>query len=293
MEDIIIIDNGSYSCKYGYGEREKPEGEVRSVIYYNKKKRRYKIANEKVKERKREYPIRNGVIQDIEKMKVIWDEIIYRRLKIKPKEKRIMLSMIDIEDEKYNEKIKKMMLEEYKFKEVGLVNQQILSLNGSERERGIIVDIGYDITRIVAIYDNYLLKNTLRISNISGRKINEYIKEKKKIKGNEDEIDKKKRKILKKEKIWEEIIMRGDIIEKIRETIEKSPIDYKKELKKNIIIIGGTSTIKGLCKKISEEIKKKEKEIKIRAYKNRKISSWKGGIKICKEKKYEKMWEKK
>ena len=319
----IVIDHGSYSCKYGISGYGKPEGKIKSQIIYDKKTMKYMIANKDEIEDELYYPIKNGIIQDFDKMKIIWDEIFYKKMKIKPEKCKILLSLVETTDDNYKNKIIKIMLDDYKFDGVQIANQQVLALYGSGKNMGIVVDIGHTITRIVPIYDSYMIHSGCGISFQTGIYINKYIN--KCIEGdlNDSEMDeikkllfiKKNHTQLKKklehkinnvnEKINElnkhemdNILIDAsegdhdinDIVSLILNAIKKSPIDYRAELSKNIMLIGGTSAIPGLCKKLYLKLKKDNENVKVYGYKNRIIASWVGGSIFSCLPTFDKMW---
>lgn len=259
IHDKIIVDHGSYSCKYGYAGFNKPIG----IISANG-------------------IIKNSVIQNIYEMCIIWDKIFYEKLKIDPKKTKILLSLSNISDITYYDKIKDIMLNKYMFDSIQIYNQQLLSLYSVGKNTGIVVDIGHDITKIVPIYDSHIINYAIIYSPLTGKLINNFLKKQGVISNNYDKI---KKKIIKSpdsklyDILFNPLLIDYDIDNLatiVMKAIDLCPIDLKIILSQNIILIGGTSSIPGLCKELKKNIKDAY-NVKIFGPKNRHFASWIGG----------------
>jgi actin-related protein len=184
------------------------------------------------------------------------------------------------------------MLNKFHFQGVYIANQSVLSLYGLGKNIGLIVDMGHDITRIIPVYDSYILEEGSKYSTLAGKTLNKYINEDQLIKYNDNTLHKLKRKKFKnrskthnKWSKYDNIFINpliidldsDSIVKLILQGIELSPIDLRKELSENIMLVGGTSSISGLCKKLTTELRKVNHNCKVYAYKNRNIASWIGG----------------
>lgn len=261
--NIIIIDHGSYSCKYGFSGFSKPIG----IISANG-------------------IIKNSGIQNINDMCTIWDKIIYEKLKIDPKKTKILLSLSNISDTTYYNKIKDIMLKKYMFNSIQIYNQQLLSLYSVGKNTGIVVDIGHDITKVVPIYDSHIIDYAIVYSPLTGKLINNYLKLEGIISNNYDKI--KKNLIKSSDVKLYDVLLNPSIInydipnlgQIVMNAIDLCPIDLKTRLSQNIILIGGTSSIPGLCKELKKNINDKY-NVKIFGPKNRHFASWIGGSTLC------------
>lgn len=341
---IIVIDHGSYSCKYGYGGYDKPIGSVRTTILkMNNKILKVGLEESIVKilnDVDILYPIKNGIIQDFNLMKIIWDDIFYNKLNIIPENNKIILSLSEISnDDTYKQKIINIMLNDYNFEDVQILNQQILALYGLGKEEGLVIDIGHNLTRIIPIYNSYRIIKGERYSNLSGSTINKYInhifltKELSGDKYSDDILNKIKKNLFGVNKLeniktyndfceFDDVLLNPSLInydckslvDLIIESINDCPIDIKRNIIKNIVLVGKSSLMPGFCKKLSIELKQvlqnnktkricfkvrtiknnKNKcsgNIRIYAYKNRGIASWIGGSIICKLSSFNKNWQ--
>ena len=315
----IVIDHGSFSCKFGYAGYDKPMGMIRTTVAHDKINNKYDVGLKESmtivnKYNNIIYPIKNGIIQDFEIMKKIWDCIFYNHMKIEPKKCKLLMSMANISDKTNFHKIIKIMINHYNFRGVQIYDQQILSLYGVGKNMGLVVDIGHNLTRIVPIYDSIILHKAVKYSCLAGSSINKYINMASNENFVDDILNKAKKRIFKKnyrneeyifvnkKKInnssWDDILLNpkllnydcDNLVELISDSIKNCPIDIKKVIMTNIILIGGTSAIPGLCKKINAELKKYDKTIRVYGHKNRHISSWIGGSILSCLPTFDNMW---
>jgi actin, other eukaryote len=258
--DNIVIDHGSYTCKYGYAGRSTPIGTINACGI-----------------------IKNSIIQNFDKMCEIWDIIIYEKLKIDPKHTKIMISLANSSDTTYYNKIRHIMTHKYMFNHVQLYNQQLLSLYSVGKNTGLVVDIGHEITRIVPIYDSCVIEYGIIYSNLTGKLIDEYLKY---ISVCDTNFNKIKKNIIKSNNssMLYEVLFNPSLIhhdtqnltEIVLKSINMCPIDLRIPISKNIILVGGTSSIPGLCKELKKNIGLRH-DVKIFGPKNRNIASWIGG----------------
>lgn len=235
----IIIDHGSYYIKYGYSGYSTPMG-------------KYKLDNSDI--------ISNSVIIDYNKMINIWNDIFYKEMKINPREKYILLTDTIYGGKENRSKISEIMLNHYNFKGVQVYNQQLLALYSTCKDKGLVVDIGYSCTRIVPIYDSFILTEGIHLSSFGYNKLQ----------------------ILTKDQYKEKLIKK--ISKLIIKSIAESPIDYRKVLYMNILLAGGGSNISGLPKSIIKHIKNNydiKCKLKCFAPKQRFNLSWIGGSMVC------------
>jgi actin-related protein len=306
LNNKIVIDHGSYSTKYGYAGYDKPEGLIRSLIIKDGYESIVDIEESFIKGfegMEIEYPIKNGYIMNYDLMENIWDEIFYNKLKIDPKISSILITEQSNTPNKTRDIIKEIMFEKYGFNQIQFCNQQVVSLYGSGRSTGIVLDIGHDITRCVPVYDSLVINNGSQFSGLAGKRFNNHICNYHNFKKKDDEMDIYKRKYFKteKNKLYRnyfidqldniDCLSLSDLINK---SIQQSDIDLRKDLAKNIVMVGGTSKIPGLCKDIYNSLNKYDNlKYKITASKNRDISAWLGGSILSGIPTFNNMWIKK
>ena len=249
-DDKIIIEFDNEYIRYGFAGYDSPHGQMSSNILYDENFvlvdtsyiNGFNIMN----------PIKNNIIVDMNKMKYIWDEIFYNKLKIDPKNCYVLICEPLFNGETNKIKLRKILLDEYKFRGVQFCNKQILALYGAGKNRGLVIDLGYNCTKIVPIYDNYLLSDAIIMTERT----------------DDNNI--------------------SDISDLILKSINLSPIDLRKILYQNMLIIGENSlNVKGelsIAKKIIKNIRKKINppfKLKISSPKNRILLPWLGGSVLC------------
>jgi len=235
----IVVDHGTYYIKYGYSGYNKPLGSV-------------KVNNDKI--------IKNSVIVDYNKMIDIWDDIFYNKLDINIITTDILLTDTVYGGDVNREKIINIMLNHYNFKRVTIQNQQILALYSTCRDKGLVIDIGYSTTRIVPIYESYILVKGIVMSSFGYHCV--------------DKLGKQ----LYREKLV------NNISKLVIKSIKSTPIDYRRIMLENILLVGGGSKFTGLTQDIVKTIRsiyKTKSKIKIYAPKDRYYISWIGGSVLC------------
>ena len=201
----LILDIGSYSIKYGMGRNIMP-----TLI-------------------KSKHIIINSIINDKNK----FNNIINNILLIENVDTILICEPVNTSDN-YRQLINN-YFSKYKIK---YINQQLLALYSFGKDKGLVIDIGYN-TKIVAFYDSYLL-DYLYIKHIK----------------NDDEL-------------IENISSSLNII------IQKIAIDLRKDIIKNIYIIG-YNNINDIALKLLKELSPKY-SYHLTVPKNNKFATWFGG----------------
>jgi len=248
--DKIIIEFDNEYVRYGFAGYDAPFGQISSRLQYDENF--VLVDTIDIDGFKIMSPIKNNIIVDMDKMKYIWDEIFYNKLKINTKMCYILVCDPLFNGEANKEELSKIFLDDYKFKGVLFFNKQILALYGVGKNRGLVIDLGCNSTKIVPIYENYILFDAIIIT---------------------DAID--------SDNI-------SEICDSIIKSINLSPIDFRKIFYQNMLIIGKNSVCnKGelsIGKKIIKNIKNKlnlSLKLKISSPKNRIFLPWLGGSILC------------
>ncbi|CAF0851637.1 unnamed protein product [Didymodactylos carnosus] len=122
------------------------------------------------------YPVENGIVQDWEDMKHIYNYLFSsKKMNIDPKDCKILLTEAPLNPVKNRAKMLEVMLEQFQFSEVSLAYQAILTLYAQGILTGVVVDIGDGVTHICPVVDGYCLQNSIARLNIAGRDITRYL----------------------------------------------------------------------------------------------------------------------
>ncbi|KAM9998626.1 hypothetical protein ACTFIY_008290 [Dictyostelium cf. discoideum] len=194
----IVIDNGSYLCKAGFGGEESPRSIFRSVVG------RPNFCNRGVKNgmgQKDCYVGDEAIVKksilslkcpNESKSPVNWDDIekilhhvFYNELRVSLSSsslndtesfhKGVLLSEIPLNPKENRERITQIMFETFDTPNFYLANQSALSLYSKGRLNGIVLDSGNNITYTVPIYEGHPIPNSINQLKIAGNSITEYL----------------------------------------------------------------------------------------------------------------------
>ena len=121
------------------------------------------------------YPITNGIVQKWEDMEHLYNYTFFERLKIDPKEHKIMLTEAAMNPKKNREKLVETMFETYGFNGVHCSIQAVLTLYAQGLLTGVVVDSGDGVTHIVPVYEGFALPQSIRRLDVAGRHLTEYM----------------------------------------------------------------------------------------------------------------------
>jgi actin, other eukaryote len=107
------------------------------------------------------YPIRRGIIEDIDSMAQIWCHI-FDELNLEPKNVNVLMtdSPFDTKEktkEKQRAKIAEYLFEELKIKSFAMMNTAALSMYSTGKVSGLIVESGESLSYTVPIFEGYAL----------------------------------------------------------------------------------------------------------------------------------------
>jgi len=88
-------------------------------------------------------------VRSWEDMKVVWNHTFFDKLKIDPKECRILLTEPPMNPKSNREKLVKCMFEDYGFAGVSISIQAVLVLYAQGLFTGVVVDSGDGVTHVV------------------------------------------------------------------------------------------------------------------------------------------------
>jgi len=121
------------------------------------------------------YPITNGIVQKWDDMIHLYNYTFIDRLKIDPKEHKIMLTEAAMNPKKNREKLVETMFETFGFQGVHCSIQAVLTLYAQGLLTGVVVDSGDGVTHIVPVYEGFALPQSIRRLDVAGRHLTEYM----------------------------------------------------------------------------------------------------------------------
>jgi len=117
----------------------------------------------------------NGIIRNWEDMMYVWDYTFFEKLKINPKECKIMLTEAPMNPQQNRRKMVETMIEKYGFKACYIAIQAVLTLYAQGLLTGVVVDSGDGVTHIVPVFEGYSLPHLTRRLDVAGRDVTRYL----------------------------------------------------------------------------------------------------------------------
>jgi actin-related protein len=178
--DPIVIDNGSCTCKAGISGDESPKCIFSSVINHRNlsNNKDFFIGNEAQSARDIftiKNPIVRGIITNWDEMEKIWHHIFHAELKVTPEEHQVLLTEAPLNPKGNREKMSEIMFEKFNVPAMFVAIPAVLSLYGSGRTTGLVLDSGHGVTHVVPVYDGYHIHNAIIRSNFAGQDLNGYL----------------------------------------------------------------------------------------------------------------------
>jgi actin-related protein 2 len=121
------------------------------------------------------YPIENGVVRSWEGMEHVWDYTFYEKMKIDPKQHKILLTEAAMNPKANKVRMVKTMFEKYGFTHCHVAVQALCVLSAQGLLTGVVLDSGDGVTHIVPVYEGANLPHLVRRLNVAGRHITSHL----------------------------------------------------------------------------------------------------------------------
>jgi len=184
----VVCDNGTGFVKCGFAGQNFPTAIFPAMIGRPIMRAEEKVGDVELKDimvgeeaaelrtmLELKYPMENGIIVNWEDMFHLWDYTFYEKLKINPKECKVLLTEPAQNPKNNRIKMVQAMFERYGFQAVYVAIQAVLTLYGQGIQTGVVVDSGDGVTHIVPIYEGFALPHLTRRLDIAGRDITRYL----------------------------------------------------------------------------------------------------------------------
>jgi len=122
-----------------------------------------------------EYPISEGIVRNWDGMRHIWDYTFHERMKIDPKDHKILLTEPPMNPTKNKKRMLENMFETYGFAAGKVSIQAMLVLYAQGLLTGVVVDSGDGVTHIVPVWEGTCPPNLVKRLNIAGRHMTKYL----------------------------------------------------------------------------------------------------------------------
>lgn len=121
------------------------------------------------------YPITNGIVQNWDDMTHLYNYTFNQRLKIDPREHKIMLTEAANNPKKNRKMLVEAMFEKFNFAGVQVSVQAVLTLYAQGLLTGVVVDSGDGVTHVVPVYEGYTNPQNIQRLDVAGRHLTEYL----------------------------------------------------------------------------------------------------------------------
>jgi actin-related protein 2 len=184
----VVCDNGTGFVKCGYSGDNFPQLIFPSMIgrplmryeeeFKDVELKDVMVGDECAKLRamlETSYPVENGIVKDWVGMKHLWDYTFFERMKIDPKEHKVLLTEPPMNPTANKKKMCEHMFEEYGFSAAKVSIQAMLVLYAQGLLTGVVVDSGDGVTHIVPVWEGMCPPNLIKRLNVAGRHITRYL----------------------------------------------------------------------------------------------------------------------
>jgi actin-related protein len=186
MIEAIIIDNGTYTCKAGFSDDDMPTVEIPTVIGYPSDQEEGEdtdqidifVGEEALSKGgilKNYKPIVMGELRDYDKMEEIWKHIFYNELLADTKSHPVIMTEAPFADYNNRGKMAEILFEHLHVEQLYITNTSTLALYANGKTTGVVVDIGYQTTSCVPIYEGFVLNHAVSKVEIGGADLTEYL----------------------------------------------------------------------------------------------------------------------
>lgn len=121
------------------------------------------------------YPVDNGIVKDWEGMRHLWDYTFFERMKIDPKNHKVLLTEPPMNPTENKKRMLENMFETYNFSAAKVSIQAMLVLFAQGLLTGVVVDSGDGVSHIVPVWEGICPPNLIKRLNVAGRHVTRYL----------------------------------------------------------------------------------------------------------------------
>jgi len=184
----VVCDNGTGYVKCGFAGDNFPQHNFpsmigRPIMRYEEEFKDVQLKEIMVGEECAEkramlevsHPVEKGIVKDWKGMKYLWDYTFTEKLKIDPKEHRILLTEPPMNPKANQASMLQNMFETYGFAGAKVNIQAMLVLYAQGLLTGVVLDSGDGVTHIVPVWEGICPPLLIKRLNVAGRHITRYL----------------------------------------------------------------------------------------------------------------------
>ena len=185
----IIIDGGGDTMKGGFAKDNLPFANFPCVLGRPAHKGvmvgmggKDSYIGEEARERtgtlSMKYPIEYGMVTNWDDMEHIWHHMFYNELRAAPEEHPVLLSETPLNPKANKERTTQIMFETFNTPALYISVSSVLSLYGSGRITGVVLESGHTVSHTVPVYGGYVLPHAVQRFDFAGCHLTDYLAEK-------------------------------------------------------------------------------------------------------------------
>lgn len=181
----IVIDNGTGMIKAGFAGDEAPKSSFPNMIGKPKfnplpgaNDKDIYIGEEALEKKgilSLEYPLDHGIVSNWDNMYRIWRHVYDHELGVESEEHPVLLTEAPMNPKINREKMIEFFFEDLKVPAFYVFTQAVLSLYGSGKTTGVVLDSGDGVSHIVVVYEAFCITHAVNRIDLAGRDLTKYL----------------------------------------------------------------------------------------------------------------------
>ena len=181
----LVVDSGSGMMKAGFAGDDAPHSVFPSLVghapyssveaglakwmyFGDEAQARSNLLNLK-------YPIQQGVVNNWFDMEMLWDHTFFSELRVAPEEHPVLLTESPTNLLPDRERMTQIMFETFNTPAMYVGMSAVISLYGTGRTTGVVLESGHGVTHAVPIYEGFAVKHAIVRSFLAGRDLTDYL----------------------------------------------------------------------------------------------------------------------
>ena len=190
MSESVIIDNGTNTIKAGFSDDDMPRVVIPTVLGRPTSNTGAPPEEEDRNEQIDIFvgeealnkggilqlcrPITKGEITDYKTMELIWKHIFYNELLTETKTHSVIVTEAPFATYENKKNMAEVLFEHLGVESLYITNTSTLSLYANGKTTGTVVDIGYQTTSFVPIYEGFILNHAVTKVDTGGKDLTDY-----------------------------------------------------------------------------------------------------------------------
>ena len=191
MNESVIIDNGTNTIKAGFSDDDMPRVVIPTVL--GRPTSNTGVVEEEDDKNNEQIdifvgeealnkggilqlcrPITKGEITDMRTMELIWKHIFYNELLTETKTHSVIVTEAPFAKYENKKNMAEALFEHLGVESLYITNTSTLSLYANGKTTGTVVDIGYQTTSFVPIYEGFILNHAVTHVDTGGKDLTDY-----------------------------------------------------------------------------------------------------------------------